>query len=249
MDTTTEPLIGDAFGSALLAHLRGEDGDHVLERDDGFVETMSAAGYFAPVEAWPDIERRALAEARGSILDAGAGAGRAALACQDRGDDVVAIDTSPGAVVVCRERGVRSCVLTSVADPGDALPARSFDTILLLGHNLGILGSALDAEVMFAAMDHLLTREGRVLGIGLDPYVDALPHHLDYHERNRARSRLPGQIRLRTRHRRLADPWFDWLFASLDELADLADRSRWEVVDHSDPDPAYLVELRPSRTA
>lgn len=248
MGDEPRPIVGDAFGSALLAHLHGDDGDHVVERDDGFVETMTAAGYFAAPEDWPELDRLALDRATGHLLDAGAGAGRAALAYQERGGAVIAIDTSPGAVEVCSARGVLTSVRSSISDPVPALPRRAFDSILLLGNNLGILGSASHARRMFAAMAELMAPGGRVLGIGLDPHATDQPHHLEYQAWNRERGRLPGQIRLRVRHRRLADAWFDWLFLSIGELRDLAAASEWEVVEHTEPEPGYLAVLQPKAT-
>lgn len=243
-----ERPIGDAFGSALLAHLHGDDGSHVLEREDGFVETMTAESYFAGPGAWPGIERIALGLVVGRVLDAGAGAGRASLAIQDQGGEVLAIDTSVGAVHVCRERGVRSVVAASISDPGDALVPGSFDTILLLGNNLGILGSEAHARTMFGAMRRLLADGGVVVGVGVDPYRTDSADHLQYHDRNRRAGRLPGQIRMRVRHRRVVGPWFDWLFVSLDELGGLARASGWTITEATEPDPSYAVVLEPATT-
>jgi methylase of polypeptide subunit release factors len=77
--------------------------------------------------------RQACAEARGRILDIGAGAGRAALYLQETGRDVVAPDVSPGAVDVCKRRGVRRTVIGTVEDLAvtrtalDMISSRTFD--------------------------------------------------------------------------------------------------------------------------
>ena len=75
---------------------------------------------------------------RGPVLDLGAGAGRAALYLQDRGIEVTAVDSSPGAVEVCRLRGVRDVCL---ADLSDAPDDRRWGAVLLLCGNLGLGGS------------------------------------------------------------------------------------------------------------
>ena len=99
----------DAYGQLLLAALEGDEVAEIVERDDGFIDasTMGPKLYFAPFRRWPSHHRRAMRHAKGRVLDVGAGAGRVSLHLQERGQDVVAIDNSPGAIAVCRRRGVR----------------------------------------------------------------------------------------------------------------------------------------------
>ena len=40
--------IRDGFGRAMWEHHQGRESLHVVERDDGLVEVMSARGYFRP---------------------------------------------------------------------------------------------------------------------------------------------------------------------------------------------------------
>lgn len=79
----------------------------MLEFDDGSTgPAMGPDWFFAEPEHWPDAERTVFGHVRGRVLDIGAGAGRHSLEAQRQGLDVVAIDLSPGAVEVCRRRGV-----------------------------------------------------------------------------------------------------------------------------------------------
>lgn len=88
----------DAYGQLLLAALKGDDVVEIVERDDGFISAsvMGPKLYLAPFRRWPSHHRRAVRYARGRVLDVGAGAGRVSLHLQERGQDVVAIDNSPG---------------------------------------------------------------------------------------------------------------------------------------------------------
>jgi len=63
-------------------------------------------------------------------------AGRHALYLQDKGHKVVGIDTSPLALEVSKIRGVKDCRLMSLYNL--VFPDSSFDTVLLLGQNLGL---------------------------------------------------------------------------------------------------------------
>src|ERR1043166_856906 len=111
-------LNADGCGQLIYAHYKGRTSAEIIQRDDGwFGVSAGAPAYFAPFERWPTVQRRAIPQVRGRVLDVGCGAGRVALYLQERGHDVVAIDISPLAVKTCRLRGVRDarvCSITSV---------------------------------------------------------------------------------------------------------------------------------------
>jgi 2-polyprenyl-3-methyl-5-hydroxy-6-metoxy-1,4-benzoquinol methylase len=108
--------VDDAFGTWLIDVIEGRTAAHeIVERDDGFI-AVSTFDYVAPVRRWLAVERRALRFVRGRVLDVGCGAGRVALELQSRGQQVVAIDPSPGAVEVARRRGVRDVRLMRLED-------------------------------------------------------------------------------------------------------------------------------------
>lgn len=146
----------DAFGLLLLDHIEGGAGDPLLEFDDG--STGPALGpewFFAEPEDWPSAERTVFGHLRGRVLDVGAGAGRHTLDAQRRGSKVVAIDVSPGAVEVCRRRGVKDIRLLPLAAVDDSLGI--FDTVLMMCGNFGLVGNAEAAAVIlrrFARDDH-----------------------------------------------------------------------------------------------
>jgi SAM-dependent methyltransferase len=245
------PRPGDAFGALLLACLeRGVQPWSVLElieRDDGLIDGHDAARYFMGPDQWDPLDHWLCSRARGRVLDVGAGAGRAALHLQERGLDVVALDVSPRCGEVCRRRGVRRVFTGTVADLA-AANSGSFDSFLLLGNNLGLLGGAGEAPRLLGTLAALAAPGATILGRGLDPYRTGDPLHLAYHARNRSLGRMGGQIRMRVRHRDLATGWFDYLFAAPDELRVLLAETAWrlEVLEADPNGPGYAVELRRS---
>ena len=111
-----------------------------IERDDGF--TTSGAGpevYLSEFKGWPSAERQSVRFMRGPVLDVGCGAGRVALHLQQRGIDVVGLDSSPLAVQAARLRGVKEVWCLSMASLG--LRIGSFDTIVMFGNNFGLFGT------------------------------------------------------------------------------------------------------------
>ncbi|HKU56058.1 MAG TPA: class I SAM-dependent methyltransferase [Gaiellaceae bacterium] len=211
--------MADAFGQMLL----DGRGPEIVERDDGFLDSVRMS-YFAPVTKWPAVERRALRWARGRVLDAGVGAGRAALELQRRGRTVVGIDVSPGAIEVARSRGVRDVRLLPFEKVDDSLGR--FDTIVMFGNNFGLFGSPTKAKRLLRRLRPLADR---IVAASNDPYATDDPAHLAYQERNRKRGRMAGELRLRVRYRDLVGPWFDYLIVSPDEMATILEGTDWRI--------------------
>lgn len=249
MDRLHEPpRLGDAFGVALLDEFFGTPaGDlHYVERSDGYLDAMHAWRYFAEEARWSAVDRECLARLDGRVLDIGAGAGRVALAAQRRGLDVVALDTSPGAVEVCGARGVVDVFGGTVEDLARDRPTERFDTFVLMGNNMGLLAGPSEAPAFLATLSSMAAPGARVVGTAGHIYKTDNPDHLAYHERNRSLGRMAGQLRLRTRYRSLASEWFDYLFASPEELADVVGAAGWRITDVvEDEGYVYLVELKP----
>jgi SAM-dependent methyltransferase len=247
-DIREGPRIGDAFGAILLACLEaGMEPDRVwetIERDDGYLDGQDAVHYFYPHDRWDALDRRLAERVTGRVLDVGAGAGRASLHLQTEGHEVTALDISPAACEVCRRRGVGTVVEGTVHDLARFEERHSFDSVLLLGNNLGLLESRHHAPVFLEALA-AVTRPGAViLGRGLDPYQTDNPFHLRYHDRNRQLGRLGGQTRIRVRYQDMATPYFDYLFVSLDELRSLLSGTEWTLQDVEPEGAMYAAVLR-----
>ena len=224
----------DAFGQMLLD---GADSE-IVERDDGFVSTAMLV-YFAPVRRWGAVERRALRWVRGRVLDVGVGAGRVALELQERDREVVAIDVSQGAVQVARRRGVRDVRLLALEDVDESLG--QFDTLVMFGNNFGLFGSRAKARRLLRQLRPFVRR---IVATSNDPSKTDDPVHLAYHERNRKRGRMPGQLRLRIRYRDLIGPWFEYLIVSPDEMAEIVEGTGWEIRHLiRDEDSVYVAVL------
>jgi SAM-dependent methyltransferase len=209
----------------------------IVERDDGFI-TSAGLNYFAPVRRWPAVERRALRFVRGRVLDVGVGAGRVALELQARGREVVAIDVSPGAVEVARNRGVSDVRLLAFEEVDASLG--HFDTVVMYGNNFGLFGSRAKARRLLRRLRPFVAR---IVATSNDPYATEDPAHLAYHERNRGRGRMSGQLRLRVRSRDLVGPWFEYLIVSPDEMADIVESTSWQLRRLVRDDGSYFVAV------
>ncbi|MEV0098038.1 class I SAM-dependent methyltransferase [Nocardia sp. NPDC050789] len=233
--------IGDAFGTALLEELEHGNAFEVAERDDGFVGVHPIARYFAEYSDWPELEKVAIDSASGRVLDLGAGAGRATLTLQQRNQSVLAVYNSPLAVQVCRRRGVQNIVLGTIFD----LPPQqeTFDSVLMLGGNLGFLQGPSTARAFLIAAASVTSPSARIFGISTDPYLSLNPTHLAYYKRNFESGRVGGQMRLRIRHGIRATVWFDLWLLSVPDLQQVVANTDWNLGAVQRDGARYLATL------
>ena len=219
----------DAFGGEILDYYNGIRGiQEIVERNDGFISTGGGpASYFNPYPKWPSHQKKGIKFVRGKALDIGCGAGRVSLHLQQKGLEVLGIDTSPLAVKVCRLRGVKNIKIMSVTEIDTSLG--QFDTIVMYGNNFGLLGSLNRGRWLLKRFYKMTSDKGRIIAESCNPYLTKEPDHLAYHRYNRKHGRMSGQLRLRVRYKKLTTPWFDYLLASPDEVRKIIRDTGWKL--------------------
>jgi len=219
----------DAWGHAMKDYLDGIDGSVILERDDHYIEPAGLGQrlYFAPYKKWSPIERKAMRYVRGRVLDIGCGAGRNGIYLQEKGHDVVGIDNSPLAVEVCKIRGLKDARLMSITELNSTLG--TFDTVIMMGNNFGLFGTPERAKRLLKRFLKMTSGKGRIIATSSDIYGGNNPDHLAYHAANRARGRMSGQLRIRTRYKRYMTPWMDLLVVSPKEMEGILEGTGWIV--------------------
>jgi SAM-dependent methyltransferase len=189
----------------------------------------------------PELERTALDLCRGRTLDLGAGAGRHALELQRRGLEVIAVDVSPEAVEVMRERGVTDARCGHL----EGLVGERFDTIILLMHGIGLVGTLRGLAHFFDQAQLHLEENGRIIFDSADLGL-VMPEHFDEGlEDWRAGGLYPGEVEYRLSYGGFEGDPYPWLFVDPLTLADLAQAAdfRAEVVARGERG-SYLARLR-----
>ena len=235
----------DAYGHLLSDYHDGRDNVEIVEREDGFIDIsrLGPMNYFAGYEDWAAHQKQGIADATGSVLDIGCGAGRHCLYLQAKGHPVLGTDISPLAIETCEKRGLKNTLVAPVTQLRAQIGI--FDTILMMGHNFGLVGSYRRAKWLLGRFAAMTTATGKIIAETLDPYQTEEPCHLVYHQFNRERGRMGGQLRLRIRYRHYKTPWFDYLFVSKTEMEDILDGTAWRVdryIDAADT-PTYIAIL------
>lgn len=223
----------DAYGHAMHDYLNGKGGYEIIERDDGYFDVSSGPSlYFSEYDQWTDHEKKAIDYVRGNVLDIGCGAGRHSLYLQKKGFDVTGVDISPLAVTVCKKRGLKKVHCLSITEITPDLG--TFDTITMFGNNFGLFGSFKKARQLLEKFRKMTSKKGRIVAETRDPHQTDRVEHLEYHELNRSRERMPGQARLKVHYKRYVTPWFDYLMVSKDEMRQILDNTGWDIAQFID---------------
>lgn len=231
----------DAFGQKLLNAYRGNQVFEIVERDDGYVDALDLKAYFSDFEEWDPIEQKAMKLVKGRVLDIGCGAGRHSLYLQKKGLDVLGIDISPLAIQVCKDRGLKKAKVMSIEEM--KFSPNSFDTIIMMGNNFGLFGSFKTAKKLLERFYKITSNDALIIAETRDPYKTDNPAHLEYHELNREKGRMGGQVRIRLRYRRYVGRWFDYLMVSKEEMKDILRETGWEVKQFIDSGDSQYVAI------
>ena len=236
----------DAYGHLILDYYNGQSNVEIVERVDGFITTsrLGPLTYFAEYGDWAEHQKLAMTHATGRVLDIGCGAGRHAIYLQKQGLDVLGVDISPLAIQVCQCRGLKN----AIAMPITQLSSKTgtFDTLLMMGHNFGLVENFTRARWLLRRFLKMTSPAGKIIAETHDPYQTTVPGHLAYHQFNRDRGRMGGQIRIRIRYRQYATPWFDYLFVSKPEMEQILHGTGWVIeryIETSDSIPTYIAIL------
>lgn len=161
MKYTTIDSIHDPMGAAIRDyHLRGKAARLRVMSSMFDEDEMPVDHLFRTFDYMPHLEQKALNMAYGKVLDIGAGAGCHALALQERGMDVKAIDISPLSCEVMKERGIKDVECVNLFCK--QLQGK-YDTLLLLMNGTGIAGKLSQLPTLLNRLKELLSEEGQIL--------------------------------------------------------------------------------------
>lgn len=193
---------------------------------------------FREIGDMPELERVALEQARGRILDAGAGSGCHSIALKEMGKTSVAIDISPLAVEVMKLRGLDARKINLY----DGSFNEKFDTVLMLMNGTGIIGTLDNMPVFFERMKQLLNPGGCIL-------IDSSDLRYLYEEEDGSlmidlADEYYGLLDYQMQYKDILGEPFDWLYVDFETLAFYAEENGFiaEIVaegEHYD----YLAKL------
>lgn len=210
LDVKRDPMgaaIADYYKNGIAGRLRVISS--MFDEDEIPVEHL-----FREEDEMSALELEALNLSKGHILDVGAGAGCHALALQDRGLRVTAIDVSPLSVKVMQDSGVNDVKLVNIYDETFV---GQYDTILMLMNGSGIIGKIDNIAKFFARIGSLLAPNGQVLMDSSDLI------YLFEDEEGGVDIDLAGdyygEVDFTMQYKNIKGETFDWLYIDFETLA------------------------------
>ena len=200
----------------------------------GKKEEMPLQVYFREAEDMPDLELIAMQVSDGKVLDIGAGVGSHALAMQQKGIDVTAMELSPKAVEIMQLRGIKNVMqqdfFTYKID-------EKFDTLLLLMNGIGLTATIGGLTNFLENAKSMVAPEGKIIFDSSDVaylYEGILPKIDNYY----------GEILYQYEYKKQKTEWFSWLYIDQHYLNKIAANTGWKVeILSEDEYDQYLAKL------
>ena len=214
MNINTLPEREDPMGAAIRDYFRQGKSAQLKVLSSLFDDDeMPVPHLFRSYDEMPALEQRALDEARGKVLDVGAGCH--ALALQERGLDVTAVDISPLSCETMKERGVANVECVNIFNQRFQ---ERFDTLLLLMNGTGIAGK-------LSRLPQLLSRLKQLMNPGAQILIDSSDLRYVYEDEDGVLDvdldgAYYGEVDYQMTYRNIIGKSFDWLYADSVVLAE-----------------------------
>jgi SAM-dependent methyltransferase len=211
------------FGVAIADYSRGDKNAAVIfRRDDGVASELQISSFFRePTDM--QMDKAALDNCCGRILDVGAGVGIHSLYLQNKGFEVCAMDVSPEACEVMRKQGVKNVYCASFGD----FKAEPFDTLLILGRSICMVETLQGLDSFLKNARRLVKTGGQIILNSLDVSKTTDPKNLAYHATNRRAGRYIGEIKLHIEYKGEKAPETGLLHVDAVTLAEHAVKAEW----------------------
>ena len=227
----------DPIGFAINDFSENGFSENIVVKADLCEDDIMPVEYlFRGIEEMPELELKALELCEGKVLDVGAAAGCHSRVLQERGFDVTAIDTSPGAISYLRKNGIQ-------AEKADFFEFEGqFDTILVLMNGIGITGKLKRLPLFLQQIKKNLTPGGKAL-------CDSTNLTYLYEEDDGSvwvdlNSQYLGEMQFQMTYKGMASDWFNWLYVEFEILKEEAEKAglNCEMIMEG-PSDNFLVSL------
>ena len=229
--------LNDPIGQAILEYIKtGKNEDIIVKSELCDDDIIPSAYLFRTYDEMPEIEKIALSNCKGEIIDIGAGAGTHARYLSEMGHNVKCIDLSPGSIQHLKSIGM-DADCTSLFE----LDKKKYDTVLMLMNGIGIAGTLSNLENTLLKVKTLLNKNGKLICDSCDIkylYEDDedglwIDLNSEYH----------GNFKFQMKYGKHSSKWFDWLYVDFENFKAIAEKAGFTITKLAEQDNQYLVEL------
>lgn len=214
MDNTLLEARKDPMGRAIAEyHSTGKAAKLRVLSSMFYEDEIPVATLFRTYETMPPLEQEMIRQARGRVLDVGAGSGCHSLELMARGHEVVAIDISEQSVQVMQQRGIEARAINFFDETFD----EKFDTILMAMNGIGIVGKVERMPQFMRRVKRLLSTDGQLL-------LDSSDLRYIFEEEDGSfcidlAGKYYGEVDFEMRYKGVKGSTFDWLYIDFETLA------------------------------
>ncbi len=206
----------EPFGQALLSYWRGNESAVLIHEFKTGKKNRCRFPYFSALMENFYRLTMLLIIAGVKFWFLGQELGVHALEPEKRGYEVTAIDICPQALHIMKERGIKDARQQNFLH----FEGERFDTVFMLGHNIGICETLKGIKGLLRKCERLLRSDGQLLPSSVkEPESAIFPDRKGY----------PGEQEFRLSFEGNVGPWMHWLHVDFDTLAPHVLECGWSV--------------------
>lgn len=228
----------DLMGTAIWDYYHKNNSEDLqTETSISELDELPVTYLFREYDEMNVLEKKALALAKGKVLDIGAGAGSHSLYLQNqRKLEVTALDISPKAIEICQNRGISKTSCESILTH----QAETYDTLLLLMNGTGIFETLDKIDSYLQHLNSLLNPNGQILIDGTDI--------LYMYEEEDGSYCIPadeyyGELDYVLHYKGEQEEPIKWLYLDFDTLSNAVENNGFDIELATQDGDSYLAKL------
>jgi SAM-dependent methyltransferase len=227
----------DPIGKAILDYSKQKHDENIIVKSELCDDDIIPVNYlFRSFEEFPEIEKIALENCNGAVLDVGAAAGIHSKELVKRGLEIKAIDTSKGSIAYLQQIGLNAQEIDFYE-----LKDEAFDTILLLMNGIGIARTLSKLPYFLQKCKALLKPGGKVICDSTD--IKYLYENEDGSLWVDLATEYYGNFNYQMSYKDQETRWFEWLYLDKEKFQDAAEKEGFTFNILTEEGDHFLVEL------